>query len=89
MLLVTTYAHNYASTIDKGLKWTESIKNSTSRLACVAGACKWWAQEKTGAREGDTRDTPCVSPSRAPVLSFARYFQAPATQATSRQKLSF
>ena len=25
--------------------------------------------------------TPCVSPSRAPVLSFARYFQAPATQA--------
>ena len=26
--------------------------------------------------------TPCVSPSRAPVLSFARYFQAPATQAT-------
>ena len=27
------------------------------------------------------RSTPCVSPSRAPVLSFARYFQAPATQA--------
>ena len=25
--------------------------------------------------------TSCVSPSRAPVLSFARYFQAPATQA--------
>ena len=25
--------------------------------------------------------TPCVPPSRAPVLSFARYFQAPATQA--------
>ena len=24
-------------------------------LACVAGALKWWAQEKTGAREGDTR----------------------------------
>ena len=24
---------------------------------------------------------PCVYPSRAPVLSFARYFQAPATQA--------
>ena len=31
MLLVTTYAKNYASTIDKGLKWTESIKNSTTR----------------------------------------------------------
>ena len=26
--------------------------------------------------------TPCVSPSRARVLSFAHYFQAPATQAT-------
>ena len=29
-----------------------------SELACVAGALgawKWWAQEKTGAREGDTR----------------------------------
>ena len=47
-------------------------------LACVAGAWKWWAQEKTGAREGDT---PRVSPSRASVLSFAHYFQAPATQA--------
>ena len=23
-------------------------------LACVAGAWKWWAQEKTGAREGDS-----------------------------------
>ena len=31
MLLVTNYAKNYASTIDKGLKWTESIKNSTTR----------------------------------------------------------
>ena len=27
------------------------------------------------------RRHPCVSPSRAPVLSLARYFQAPATQA--------
>ena len=27
--------------------------------------------------------TPCVSPSRAPVLPFAHYFQAPATQARS------
>ena len=25
--------------------------------------------------------SPCVSPSRAPVFSFAHYFQAPATQA--------
>ena len=24
-------------------------------LACVAGAWKWWEQEKTGVREGDTR----------------------------------
>ena len=27
-----------------------------TKLACVAGACKEQAQEKTGAREGDTRD---------------------------------
>ena len=43
----------------------------TNYIACVAGAWK-------RAREKETR----VSPSRAPVLSFARYFQAPATQAT-------
>ena len=49
-------------------------------LAWVAGAWKpEWAQEKTGAREGETL-TPRVSPSRAPVFSFAHYFQAPATQ---------
>ena len=29
----------------------------------------------------------CVSPSRAPVLSFARYFQAPATQASEKWSL--
>ena len=43
--------------------------------------------KKKRAREKETREgrgsslNPCVSPSRAPVLSFARYFQAPATQA--------
>ena len=31
---------------------------------------------------GEEALTPCVSPARAPVLSLARYFQAPATQAT-------
>ena len=37
---------------------------------------------KKGARERDTRgDTLRVSPSRVLVLSFAHYFQAPATQA--------
>ena len=40
---------------------------------------------KMGARE---RDTPCVSPSRAPVLSLARYFQAPATQAKQALQLA-
>ena len=35
----------------------------------MAGAKNWWAQETTGAREGHTR------------ASFARPFQAPATQA--------
>jgi len=47
--------------------------NISQEVACVAGAWKQWAQEKTGAGEGDTR---------APVLSFAHYFQAPARQAT-------
>ena len=62
--------------------------NENSSAACVACAWKLGAQEKTGAREGDTRDTPCVSPSRAPVLSFALYFRAPATQANSSVVLS-
>ena len=38
--------------------------------------------KKKGAREKETR----MSPSRAPVLSFAHYVQAPATQAN---KLNF
>ena len=40
-------------------------------------------KKKTGAREEDTRR---VSPSRAPVLSFTHYFQAPATQANPSPK---
>ena len=36
---------------------------------------------KKRAREKETR----VSPSRAPVLSFAYYFQAPATQAKNNE----
>ena len=24
-------------------------------VACIAGAWKWWAKERTGVREGDTR----------------------------------
>ena len=50
-------------------------------LACVAGAWKLWAKKKR-ARE-ETR----VSPSRAPVLSFALYFQAPAKQAKFSQSV--
>ena len=38
--------------------------------------------KKKRARQKETRETR-VSLSRAPVLSFAHYFQAPATQATS------
>ena len=38
--------------------------------------------ERTFANEiAEVACVACVSPSRAPVLSFARYFQAPATQA--------
>ena len=45
--------------------------------------------EKKRAREKETREErgrsliPRVSPSSAPVLSFAHYFQAPITQATT------
>ena len=45
-------------------------------VAYVAGAWKWWVQENW-VREKETH----VSPSRARVLFFAHYFQAPATQA--------
>ena len=41
--------------------------------------------EKKRACEKETRDIPCVSPSRTPVLSFAHYFQAPATQPPSHR----
>ena len=44
-------------------------KSHSKREACVAGARNWWVQERTGAREGDTR------------VALARPFQAPATQA--------
>ena len=36
-------------------------------VACVVGAWKKWAQEKTGAREGDTRGAPAR---KAPENSF-------------------
>ena len=45
-------------------------------VVCVAGAWKWWAQENR-VREKEAH----VSPSRARVLFFAHYFQAPAMQA--------
>ena len=44
-------------------------------VACIAGAWKCWAQENR-VHEKETH----VSPSRARVLIFAHYFQAPATQ---------
>jgi len=44
-------------------------KSHSKREACVAGARYWWAQERTGKREGHAR------------VSLARPFQAPATQA--------
>ena len=49
----------------------------------VVGTKKQRAREKE-TREG--RGTPRVSPSRAPVLSFAHYFQALATQAKKEEK---
>ena len=59
---------------------------------CEAGCCSCLFRrsvslrsrrlEVVGTRKnGRARRTPHVSPSRGPVLSFAHYFQAPATQA--------
>ena len=48
--------------------WRENL-GVFHEIGRVAGARKWWAQEGTGAREGDTRG------------EAAHYFQAPATQA--------
>ena len=48
------------------------------------------SQERMGAREGHTGRvflSPCVSPSRVPILSCVHYFQAPATQAIHYNKL--
>ena len=51
-----------------------------SRRLEVVGTRKNGRARRRHAR-GEEALTPCVSPSRARVLSFARYFQAPATQA--------
>ena len=60
---------------------------SAIQLACVAGAWMYWAKERTGARDGDTRGVmelplpSCVSFSRARFF-LCHYFLAPAAQAT-------
>ena len=49
-----------------------------SELACVAGAWKWWAQEKTGARERDTRgDREFPHPSRVSLARARSLFYPP------------
>ena len=60
--------------------------NLRSRRLEVVGTKKKKRARKKETREG--RGTPRVSPSRAPVLSFAHYFQAPATQANKEEKRS-
>ena len=55
-----------------------------SRRLEVVGTRKNGRAKRRHARGGGDREsslTPRVSPSRAPVLSFTHYFQAPATQA--------
>ena len=54
--------------------WTGCIQVQPAQQALGSSG----HEEKTRAREG-----PRVSPCRAPVPSFAHYFQAPATQANS------
>ena len=65
----------YVLKFEMNVRIRSSVLMKYSIIACVGDAWKQWAQEKTGAREGDTF-------SRAPVLSFAHYFQAPAMQAS-------
>ena len=57
--------------------WHDGLFSLRSGRFEVVGTRKKWTREKT--REG--KDGPRVSPSRAPVLSFAHYFQESATQA--------
>jgi len=52
----------------------------TSRLEVVGIRKNARARRRHARGEGGSL-TPRVSPSRVPVLSFAHYFQAPATQA--------
>ena len=52
-----------------------------SRRLEVVGTRKKRAREKETREGRGSSLTPRVSPSRVPVLSFAQYFQAPATQA--------
>ena len=58
--------------------WHDGLFSLRSGRFKVVGTRKKKAREKE-IRKG--KDSPRVSPSRAPVLSFAHYFQAPATQA--------
>ena len=53
-----------------------------SRRLEVVGTRKKRAREKETREGRGSSLTPRVSPSRVPVLSFAQYFQEPATQAT-------
>ena len=80
-----------AIVLEKNAPVNDFVRFPMPRIACVAGAWKLWAKERTGAREGDSRGvrerrylSPRVSPSRAPVFSCALYFQAPAAQAMPR-----
>ena len=56
----------------RGLSFLGSLRSRRLEVVGTSG------HKKRRAREKETRE----SPSRAPVLSFARYFQAPATQAS-------
>ena len=68
--------------------WRISLLKSSRQLLNVKVSLRSWRLEVVGTRKnGRARkrhargDTPRVSPSRAPVLSYTHYFQAPVTQA--------
>ena len=73
MLTVVNYSHS-------GFNWR--IKSSHEELKETAFFFFFMSEKRWLQSVSLYGFTPCVSPSRAPVLSFARYFQAPVTQAT-------
>ena len=93
--IVTDKAEDGDTHVQDRFVWLWSLQ-----VACVADAWNWWAEERTGRaretrrRRGSTcpRSPRKSFPVRYPitwqrcVLSYVHYFQAPATQASLKEK---